>query len=133
MFQTRLIISDTAEPDIWIVERPLIWLDPVFGMLTVPGGFYTDLASIPRIFRNLPDLDPAGYSRRPAVVHDYLYATQTKPKAFADDFLRASLRAEGAPRMSAAAFYYAVHWFGGPSWRSDGAKLPIPPTPKVVP
>lgn len=128
MFLTRLILSDTALPDIWILERALVWSDEKYGRIEVPQGFFTDLASIPRFLRNLPDLDPNGLSRRPAAVHDFLYATQTLAKGVADEFLQDALRAEGVGAAVARTFYYAVHWFGGPSWRSDAAKLHPPST-----
>lgn len=130
MFQSRASLEDRAEPDLWTVTAPLIWQDAVYGRLVVPAGFVTDLASIPRLFRNLPWLDPNGLSRRPAVVHDWLYGSQPGRrygKKFADSFLRAALIAEGATHGDAMTFYYAVHWFGGSSWRGDAGKSSAPP------
>lgn len=99
----------------------------------MPAGFVTDLASIPRLFRNLPWLDPNGLSRRPAVIHDWLYGSKEGRgygKQFADSFLRSALIAEGAPQSAAGTFYYAVHWFGSGSWDDDGRRLSAPnPTP----
>ena len=121
MFLTPLDLIADVRPDYWVTGRSLIWLDKTFGRLEVPIGFVTDLASIPRVFRNLPFLDPAGQSRRPAVVHDWLYDTATGRrygKEFADSFLRAALLSEGATKATAGAFFYAVHWFGGSSWRA---------------
>ena len=122
-FQTPLCLVADTVPDMWILETPLVWLDPVYGALSVPAGFRTDLASIPRAVRNLPFLDPDGQSRRPATMHDWLYAERSKGKDFADNFLRDSLIAEGASKATANAFYYGVHWFGGPSWASDAGAL----------
>lgn len=124
MFLSGLGLLADSSPDIWIVSTPLVWCDPVFGRIEVPVGFRTDLASIPRLFRNLPFLDPNGRSRRPAVVHDWLYAVQTTPKARADDFLYASLLAEGEGHGAALCFYWAVHAFGRWSWQGDAGKAP---------
>jgi hypothetical protein len=121
MFLTELELIADARPDLWKVGRPLIWLDKTYGKLTAPDGFLTDLASIPRVFRNLPWLDPNGNSRRPAVIHDWLYDTapgRRYGKDFADAFLRSALLAEGATAGTARAFWLAVHLFGGPSWRA---------------
>lgn len=110
----------------WTVAAPLVWQDPIYGMLAVPLGFPTDLASIPRIFRNIPWLDPNGVSRRPAVVHDYLYGSKfgrRYGKEFADHFLRDALLAEGAAQGVASAFYWAVCLGGGGGWASDGRAL----------
>lgn len=130
MFLTRLQLEDRAEPDLWTVAAPLIWQGPVEGCglirLIVPAGFVTDLASIPRLFRNLPSLDPNGLSRRPAVVHDWLYGShqgRVFGKAFADCFLGDALLAEGASLTVASTFHLAVSWFGRSSWDSDGRRL----------
>lgn len=123
MFLTRANVEDDPEPDIWVVMSPLIWVDPTFGRLIVPAGFRTDLASIPRLLRNLPFLDPNGPSRRPAIAHDWLYAWRGWGKDKADEFLRAALLAEGAYTATAAAYYYAVHWGGSEAWESDAGAL----------
>jgi hypothetical protein len=85
-------------------------------------GTVTDLASIPRVFRNLPFLDPNGLSRRPAVLHDYLYRggnryglQMTRKKA--DRVLRIALRDEGASRWVAWLFWAAVRVGGRRAWR----------------
>jgi hypothetical protein len=114
--------ADTGRDDFWVVRAPLIWCNAEFGRIAVPVGFRTDLASIPRALRNLPAFDPNGLSRRPAVVHDWLYAHQTHPKDFADRFLRTAMLAEGAVHADAEAFYEAVHLFGTDAWHTDGAR-----------
>lgn len=126
MFLTDLDLIADPQQDLWTLSKPLIWEDTTFGRLVVPPGFVTDLASIPRIFRNIPFLDPDGVSRRPAAVHDWLYGSvegRKHGKAFADNFLRWSLMIEGASSAVASTFYFAVHYFGGSGWASDGAKL----------
>src|ERR1700760_3556625 len=96
MFQTPLIL-ESAAADLWVVRQPLIWVDDKYGSLTAPVGFMTDLASIPRILRNLPAFDPNGVSRRPAVVHDWLYWSQgAVTKRTADWFLHDAMISEGA-------------------------------------
>lgn len=126
MFLTPLELIADPQPDLWRLGAPLVWCDPVYGRLEVPVGFQTDLASIPRLFRNLPFLDPAGISRRAAVVHDWLYGSadgREHGKQYADSFLRVALLAEGASKSVAQSFYLAVHWFGGSSWYEDGNRL----------
>lgn len=123
MFFTPLCIVADPLPDYWVVYRPLYWNDPVYGIIEVPEGFRTDLASIPRIFRNLQTFDPNGVSRRPAAGHDWLYAERSKGKDFADRFLRDALIAEGMSRADADVYYEAVHLFGESSWNSDAGAL----------
>lgn len=119
MFLTQLDLKADAQPDYWVVASPLEWSDPVYGRLVAPVGFRTDLASIPRLFRNLPAFDPNGASRRPAVIHDWLYSSRAGyryGRDFADSFLRASLLSEGASPLTARAFYWAVRVGGSNHW-----------------
>jgi hypothetical protein len=117
MFLTRLALMDDPCPDIWVVLAPLIWEDAAFGRIMVPIGFRTDLASTPA------HLGSNGLSRRPATVHDWLYAERSRGKDFADRFLRAAMLAEGCSTAEADAFYEAVHVFGGHAWAQDEGAL----------
>ena len=51
---------------------------------TVPIGFITDGASIPKIFWSFIGSPFTGLYRRAALIHDYLYATQTTTRVYAD-------------------------------------------------
>lgn len=105
---------ETAAPGQFILSRRLIWRDAEFGTIVVPAGTTTDFASIPQALRNLPIFDVNGVSRRPAILHDYLYhrGGESWDRLRADNLLRVALRAEG---MSAAAawLYYAGVRIGG--------------------
>lgn len=121
MYLSALILEATT-PDHWAVRAPLIWSDPVFGEITVPVGFSSDLASIPRALRGLEAFDPNGISRRPAVTHDWLYGgDRSHGKDWADSFLKAALEAEGMGRELAYAYWLAVHECGGAAWDGDKA------------
>lgn len=130
MFLTELTLVEDPEPGIWrFGAPPLVWQDPVFGRLQTKTGDKTDLASVPRVFRGIPFLDPNGISRRGAAMHDQLYGTdwgRRLGKAFADDFLYAALISDGASHWVAWTFWAAVHFFGASSWNSDGVRLAQP-------
>jgi hypothetical protein len=119
MFKSPLILEADKRPGLWVVREPLTWVG-VGGRITVPVGTVTDLASIPTLVQNIPFLDPTGRSRRPAVLHDYLY-NQRGPlgitRALADKILRAALRAEGCSRTVAWTFWAGVRLGGWASWR----------------
>lgn len=116
MFLTELIVQADRRPDVWILRAPLIWVCGKYGRIAAPAGFDTDLASIPRMARGLPDFSPTGLSRRPAVLHDYLYASGDLPRMAADELLYLGLLAEGAPELIARTYYRAVRVFGGGPW-----------------
>lgn len=128
MFLDRLYVRDMPVADLWVLTRPLVWQDEQFGVITAPQGMQTDLASIPRALRNVPELDPNGASRRAAVIHDSLYdrsAGRAKGKDFADRFLRTAMLADGCGPIAANLFYEAVREFGQSSWDAWTADLPL--------
>ena len=61
--------------------------------ITVPEGFQTDFASVPRFFWRLAP--PWGKYSPAAVVHDYLYATAIFPRVVADGVFLAMMQALG--------------------------------------
>lgn len=107
MFQTELVLKETSRPDFWAVASPLIWFDGV-NLVTVPVGALTDLASVPRILWNIPNLDPDGVSRAPAGLHDWLYRTHQLTKSAADEVLRQAIIARGGSAYTARVFWLGV-------------------------
>jgi hypothetical protein len=91
--------------------------DTSLGMtITVPAGFVTDFASVPRIFWNL--LPPTGRYGKAAVIHDYLYRTYgAGSKIVADAIFYEAMKALGVNAIVRGVMYLGVHWFGGRSYR----------------
>lgn len=79
-------------------------------VLTIPKGFETDGATIPRPFRWI--LPPLGTYLRAVVVHDYLYTQGLFSKALADRTLRRILIEDGVSKPIASIMYLAVKLFG---------------------
>ncbi len=95
----------------WRLASPLTYSSDVSGLtITVPVGFITDFASVPRA--------PIAFwltgdtAHEPAVIHDYLYATGLLPRALADSVLLEAMAVEGVPSWRRYAMYYAVRAFG---------------------
>lgn len=80
----------------------------------VPTGFETDFASS-RI-GDIELLSTRAKNSYSAILHDWLYATGTVPKAQADSYLREGLINEGCGAWQAFKAYYAVKMFGGKAW-----------------
>lgn len=114
MFLTSLDLR-AAEPGEWILIAPLKWARSGV-KLTVPAGFITDLASLPRLVR--PVLDRNGLSRRPAVLHDWLYCSKQGSRADADRLFRKALKAEGMGRLARWSMYIGVRAGGWIYWKS---------------
>ena len=73
---------------------------------TVPNGFVTDLASIPRVLA--PIFSKTGRSRKPAVFHDHMYATKWRTRKECDQAFREMLIARGASKFTAYIYYTGV-------------------------
>ncbi len=87
-----LKLSRFREP-IYFLLAPISWT-PNPGQtgsetVTAPTGFVTDLASIPAVFYSL--LRPDGEYAYAAIIHDYLYWTQTRSRDEADDIFNLAM------------------------------------------
>jgi hypothetical protein len=88
--------------------------DPV----EVPIGFVTDFASIPRLFWSA--LRPDGEYTYPAIIHDYLYWTQTRRREVADEIFKVVMEEFGIAAITRNSIYFAVRSFGQSSWDGNG-------------
>lgn len=86
---------------------------------TIPKGFKTDLASIPKIA--WPIIAPAHSSLiRPAIVHDWFYRkTCDYTRKQTDLIFYHMLKNDGVSIIKASLMYYAVRFFGSPFYNED--------------
>jgi hypothetical protein len=107
----------------WYLTREISW-SPNPGValpsVTVPVGFVTDFASIPRALWSLLPRD--GDYVWAAVVHDYLYWEQKTSKADADSVFNAAMEDYKIPTLERIAIYEGVSWGGQSSW-DENARL----------
>ena len=127
-FLTPCILEHIRDRNLWKVRSPLTYYSAKLDKtITVPDGFVTNLASIPRIAWIVIPTDDR-HIIDASVVHDYLYsgldpqaAEFTRPHS--DLVLREACKVLGAPLWYREAVYHAVRLFGGLAWRHDHAKL----------
>lgn len=103
------------------LEESLLFVSDCCGDIVVPAGTVTDFASIPRFFWRI--LPPWDIHRRAAIVHDYLYSTQTQPKSVADKVFLEAMKALNVPAWKAQAMYRAVQCFGFAAWNKHTKEL----------
>ena len=84
-------------------------------VITVPIGFTTDFASIPRFARNL--IPKLGKYNKAAVIHDYLYSVKITTRKGADKCFRDGMKDLGVVKWKRTLMYFAVRLFGGFAWR----------------
>lgn len=94
-FLTKLRVEQVTEDD-WILLEPLVYYSELLGRkVTVPAGFVTDFASVPR----LPFIYwfAGNTAKAPAVLHDWFYRTNTEDitRATADALLAEAMEAQG--------------------------------------
>jgi hypothetical protein len=89
--------------------------------ITVPAGFETDLASIPRPFWAIPGFSPFDRIARPAVLHDKLYTDGAKmglTRRDADDILAAAMLADGEGWFVRHVVWAAVRVGASSHWKA---------------
>lgn len=117
-FLTRLAISPAPESadGQWRLLSPLVYQSDAAGkVITVPTGFTTDLASVPRL--PVVFLLFGATSSEAAVVHDYLYQTGEVSRSTADAVLREASCLTGVPPWRRWPMWAAVRVFGGTRWK----------------
>ncbi|WNC88808.1 DUF1353 domain-containing protein [Paraburkholderia sp. FT54] len=99
-------------PPTWRLNEPVIYQSDVAGQtFTVPAGFVSDLASVPRwpvIY-----LLAGGTANEASVVHDWLYSTHAVPRAVADAVLREASAVTGVPAWRRWLMWMGVRIGGG--------------------
>lgn len=112
-FLTDLNIKnlDNKDNGLWVLLSPLEFQSDIINkVISVPFGFKTDLASVPRI--------PIIYeltgntASAAAVIHDYLYKTKEVPKILADAVFREASKATGVPFWRRSLMWFGVRIFG---------------------
>lgn len=95
----------------WRILVPLVYVsDQTISTYTVPAGFETDFATIPRIplvFDLFGDC-----AHRAAVLHDWLYTTKATTQYTADMLLLEAMKCTGMSSWRRYAIYFAVRMFG---------------------
>lgn len=109
----------------WKLKEQVVYtLEDTQEQILVPKGFSTDLASIPRTLWVF--YAPFGKYSRAAVVHDYLYRTQTKTRKESDKIFYKAMKDDGVATGIRHQVYLMVRLFGWFAWNKNKkiSKLP---------
>lgn len=116
-FTKPLIVSKINNGSWKTYRRFTYYIDYVGGdSITVPKGFITDFASIPRMFWII--LPPDGEYTQAAVLHDYLYFKQSRSRKEADQIFLDAMGVLEVPNWKRYPMYHAVRMFGWIPWRN---------------
>ena len=90
----------------FVLEERLVYRSDLAGLIVVPEGFQTDLASIPRIFQSLvPKVDR---HMLPAIVHDYLCRKPDFSRKMADQVFLEAMKLKEVNPIRRRLMYWAV-------------------------
>lgn len=117
----------------WLLRDSMVYqIGQTRKTIVVPPGFVTDHASVPQLLWNL--LPPTGTYSLAAIVHDFLYWTQTCRRDQADRLLLIAMKESQVPASYQWMIYTGVHLGGEGAWKANAKErlanaIRIVPTP----
>ena len=122
-FTTPLVVSPLPDGRDWrLVKKFKYHVGSKFSrkVISVPKGFITDFASSPsQVWSIIP---PWGRYGKAAVLHDWLYTTQTTTRKYADNIFREAMGVLGVESWRRKTMYWAVRLFGWFAWQGNKKK-----------
>lgn len=111
MFKTRLKVElINNEGKKWKLIEDLVYEDEKHGRITVPAGFETDFASVPRIPVVFELVGDRGHAA--ATLHDWLYHNDKLTRKEVDKILLQALRDTNVGKVRSYLMYFGVRGFG---------------------
>jgi hypothetical protein len=123
-FVTPLIVEPNDDQTEWTLRAPFAYWtgsgEGVGDKITVPDGFVTNFASIPKFLWSV--YPPTGLYGKAAVIHDFLYANagifysdsewRKYSREQCDVVFLTAMKALGVPHHTYRLMYHAVRQFG---------------------
>ncbi len=112
------MIESFADGKNWMLQGYLIHrFASTPHVLVVPVGFVTDLASVPDLAE--PLLPRAGEYSNAAIIHDYLYWTQSCTREQADNLMSIAMKDAGVATWKDLLIHGAVRLGGQDAWNAN--------------
>lgn len=115
---TNPLIIELIGPNLW---RTFYSFDyhvgsyPSNEIITVPLGYITDFATIPRIL--WPILSPVGKYGKAALIHDYCYTIKYKnDRKYCDKIFKEGMEVLKVNPITISCMYNSTRWFGASRW-----------------
>lgn len=102
-----------------ILAQPFVFESDKAGVITVPAGFVTDYASVPRL--PLAYLLFGGVADEAAVIHDFLYSTGAVSRKVADAVFLEAMQACNVKGWRRWPMWLGVRIFGGSHYTTAAA------------
>lgn len=101
------------------VTEPFTYYDSYGNAWSVPVGTISDGASIPRPLWSTLGAPLTGKYRAAALIHDFIYRSQSATRDVADQVLLDAMHACGVEDVLARTIFEGVHLAGGVSYEND--------------
>ena len=122
-FLTALRSEDLPGGQQWRLLEPLVYYSAILiRRIELPAGFVADSYSSPNTL--FGSWIVRGIDRRPAFIHDKLYAERATTRAVADRVFLEAMEAVGVSSWRRALIYRAVRLGGAFHWPDDPADQP---------
>jgi len=117
-FTKPLVVTPLPDGKTWELVEPFeYYLDEPDGeKITVPTGFCTDFASIPRFAWSIIG-GPWGKYGKAAVIHDWGYHKTLYTRKIMDRIFLEAMEVLGVGRIKRRTMWLAVRWFAGKVWK----------------
>ena len=111
------MFDDPGRGGVVSLVEPFSFIGADGSLYTIPAGFESDGASVPRFFWRFMSPKFDSLTLEASVMHDFGYERHIGTRAQVDAKYYSDLVAYGYPRWKAKVTYYAVRIFGGPHWK----------------
>ena len=115
-FLTKLTVTQISPGDaysnpVWAIVNPLVYQSDVANTtITVPTGFQTEFASVPKLpflFSCFGDIADSA-----ATIHDYIYTEKSFDRLTCDKVFQEAMKVVGVNPIKRKLMYWAVRAFG---------------------
>lgn len=123
-FPQKLNVSPVGGSGYWQLNKDFVYIPSKklkISKITIPTGFKTNFASVPRIFRNI--IQQWGKHGNAAIVHDYLYTVGCIPyvsRKTADDIFLNAMKYSKVGFLKRQIMYRTVRLCGAMNWKKEG-------------
>ena len=115
-FLAGLTVTEISDSIFEVADHDFLYSSDLYTpIITVPVGFYTDFASVPR-FMPLVYATLGDTAHEPAVIHDWLYYSAITTRALADRILLEAMGVCGIPAWRRYPIYWGVRIGGWKAW-----------------
>lgn len=111
-------MQEQTKEILWVINKPIVVELSNNEVLTIPIGFETDFASVPKPIWSF--IAPIGHYNLASVIHDYFYTYKNKSRKFADyEFLNWMNFTSPKTRTRNKLMYLGVKWFGAKRYKMN--------------